>query len=95
MVSVVQFRPQAPLSSIVRNGAGVAQLVEQLTRNEQVCGSSPHTSSIKLLLRINEKPAVTRLFFALLWGIRKLGWPFELSDLPRYPRKGFLYALES
>ena len=28
-------------------GAGVAQLVEQLTRNEQVSGSIPLTSSIK------------------------------------------------
>jgi hypothetical protein len=26
-------------------GAGVAQLVEHLTRNEKVCGSIPHTSS--------------------------------------------------
>ena len=37
MVSVVRLRPQAPPGLL---GAGVAQLVEQLTRNEQVPSSS-------------------------------------------------------
>ena len=50
-VSVVRFRPKAPLKfpgireSDIGEHAGVAQLAEQLTCNQQVAGSSPITSS--------------------------------------------------
>ncbi len=39
-------RIQDPASSIRHSLADVAQLVEQLTRNEQVCGSIPHVGSM-------------------------------------------------
>ena len=48
-------------------GAGVAQLVEHLTRNEKVCGSIPHTSSSfnpKQSLR-DFRPALPAGFFVL------------------------------
>ncbi len=39
--------------------AGIAQLVEQLIRNEQAAGSSPFTSSMGLLQNTNFATALT------------------------------------
>ena len=46
-------------------GAGVAQLVEHLTRNEKVCGSIPHTSSIHFINQVR-LAGTAGLFFCYL-----------------------------
>ena len=45
--NVVLYNSKADILSWQDSHAGVAQLVEQLIRNQQVSGSSPLTSSIK------------------------------------------------
>jgi hypothetical protein len=51
MLSVIlnaRFQFCTLIFAMVFSNAGVAQLVEQLTRNEQVRGSNPRTSSGKI-----------------------------------------------
>ncbi len=70
-MSAVQFRPQAPYSGApsrsrraqMPNRATVAQLEEQLTRNEQVRGSSPRGGSRRSTFH-SDRPEVV-VFHAL------------------------------
>ena len=67
-------------------GAGVAQLVEQLTRNEQVSGSTPLTSSSAMASR--------RERFSRVSGRRGTGlWPSVSGETLRHqPAHEFHYA---
>ena len=58
-------------------GAGMAQLVEQLIRNQQVAGSSPATSS-------KEDPALRCGIFSFSWWLRI---PFAHRFLLAYGRR--------